>query len=170
MITLDYARTMARYNRWQNQSLVAAADTLSHDARWADRGTFFGSIAQTLNHILWDDQVWLARMDNDAATAAEIGVRFPYTEQPTDWRDFVQMRRALDDDFVAWTDALNDSDLARPNTWMMGDRQVETTLGFNFAHLVNHQTHHRGQVHGMLTQAGAVPDVTDLQMLPMDDA
>ena len=33
-------------------------------------------------------------------------------------------------------------------------------------HMFNHQTHHRGQVHCMLTQAGAKPRTTDLIALP----
>jgi len=49
MITPDFAATMARYNQWQNRSLIAAASGLTHDARWEDRRAFFGSIAETLN-------------------------------------------------------------------------------------------------------------------------
>jgi len=33
-------------------------------------------------------------------------------------------------------------------------------------HMFNHQTHHRGQVHSMLTQAGGRPGDTDLPFLP----
>ncbi len=44
---------------------------------------------------------------------------------------------------------------------------METNFGFNVVHMVNHQTHHRGQVHAMLTAAGATPQPTDLQMLPV---
>ena len=39
--------------------------------------------------------------------------------------------------------------------------------GLLVAHFFNHQTHHRGQVHAMLTQAGAKPDDTDLMLLKM---
>ncbi|WP_299775375.1 DinB family protein [uncultured Tateyamaria sp.] len=56
---------MARYNAWQNGSLVAAADTLSDGERWQDRGAFFGSIAATFNHLLWDDALWLARFTGE---------------------------------------------------------------------------------------------------------
>ena len=44
MIDPAYVRALARYNRWQNQSLYAAADGLTDQARKLDRGAFFGSI------------------------------------------------------------------------------------------------------------------------------
>jgi uncharacterized damage-inducible protein DinB len=34
------------------------------------------------------------------------------------------------------------------------------------AHFFNHQTHHRGQIHAMLTAAGARPGNTDLFLMP----
>ena len=165
MITLHYARTMARYNRWQNRSLVGAADGLSDTERWRDGGAFFGSIAGTLNHILWDDRVWLARLNEDAETAGRIGKAHPYTDTPRDWAVYVRDRAALDDEIVALADGLTQEDLARPVRWTRGTEAVETSFGFNFAHMVNHQTHHRGQVHALLTRAGAAPAPTDLQML-----
>ena len=166
MITKDYAQTMARYDRWQNRSLVAAADTLTDAERWQDRGAFFGSIAATLNHILWDHRVWLARQSGDAAMAREIGARHPYTDSPRDWADYKQQRDELDDVIRQWCDALTDADLARDVHWMRGDTAVKTSFGFNLVHMFNHATHHRGQVHAMLTGAGVDPGSTDLPMLP----
>lgn len=82
MIDTKYARTMARYDRWQNKSLIAAADKMTDEDRWKNRGAFFGSIAETLNHVLWDHRVWLARQRGDSATVREIGARHPYTDAP----------------------------------------------------------------------------------------
>ena len=165
MITSEFARTMARYNRWQNRSLMTAADTLTDVERWRDRGAFFRSIAETLNHILWDDRIWLARLQGDEATASEIGSRHPYTDAPRDWSDYTRDRVALDDRIVDWADRLTDANFERSVPWMRGDQAVETRFGFNLVHMVNHQTHHRGQVHAMLTAAGALPEPTDLPVL-----
>ena len=170
MIAPDYARTMARYNCWQNRSLATAAGTLTDAARWQDRGAYFGSIAATLNHILWDDHVWLARLRGDAPRASEIGARHPYTDTPRDWSDYVAQRAALDDEIVHWADAVTQADILRPVAWTRGTEAVETPFGFNVAHMMNHATHHRGQVHAMLTAAGAFPEPTDLQMMRVLDA
>lgn len=168
MINVMFARTMARYDRWQNRSLILAADKLTDAERWQGRGAFFGSIAQTLNHILWDHRIWLARQRNDEATVSEIGARHPYTDAPRDWADYMGERAALDDEIRTWADALTETDIARTVRWMRGDTPVETGFGFNLVHMFNHATHHRGQVHAMLTAAGIDPGSTDLPMLPDD--
>lgn len=165
MITSEFAATMSRYNQWQNRSLIAAANSLTHEDRWKDRGAFFRSIAQTLNHILWDDRIWLARFRHDSGIVAEIAVRHPYTDTPVDWLDYVEQREALDEEIVGWADTLTSQDLLSIITWKRGHEHVQTTLGFNLVHMTNHQAHHRGQVHSLLTQAGATTGSTDLQML-----
>lgn len=162
------ARTMARYDRWQNQSLIAAADKLTDEERWEKRGAFFGSIAETLNHILWDHHVWLARQRGDSASANEIGSRHPYTDTPRDWNEYKQARAVLDDEIKNWCDTLTESDLSREVEWMRGGDSVRTVFWFNLFHMFNHATHHRGQVHAMLTSAGIDPGSTDLPMLPED--
>ena len=138
---------------------------MSDEERWRDRGAFFGSIAETLNHIFWDDRVWLARLRGDEATASGIGARHPYTDEPRDWPEYERRRVMLDEEIIAWADGLSDADMERPVRWMRGDDAVETGFGFNVVHMMNHQTHHRGQVHAMLTAAGARPEPADLPLL-----
>ena len=168
MIDPDFARTMARYDRWQNGSLMAAVDLLSDAERWQDRGAFFCSIAQTLNHILWDQHVWLARLRGDAAKAAELGARHPYTETPRDWGSYKEARMALDAEIRDWCDTLTVADLGRTVRWLRGGTAMETAFSFNLFHMFNHATHHRGQVHAMLTAAGIEPGSTDLPMMPQE--
>ena len=57
----EYVLAMARYNLWQNESILAAADALSPVERERERGAFFGSIQKTLSHLFWADMVWLSR-------------------------------------------------------------------------------------------------------------
>ncbi len=168
MIDTDFANTMARYDRWQNQSLIRAADKLTDAERWQDRGTFFRSIAETLNHVLWDHRIWLARQKDDASTVNEIGERHPYTDTPRNWSDYKHERTALDQQIRAWCESLSDADVSRNVKWMRGETEVETNFGFNLVHMFNHATHHRGQVHAMLTAFGVDPGSTDLPMLPDD--
>ncbi|MEO1325006.1 MAG: DinB family protein, partial [Pseudomonadota bacterium] len=63
MITNDYLRSMARYNRWQNGEIYGAAARLSDGERCKERGAFFGSIHGTLSHLYWADRIWLSRFD-----------------------------------------------------------------------------------------------------------
>jgi uncharacterized damage-inducible protein DinB len=166
MITPAYARTLAAYNRWQNHSLYSAADILDDAARRAERGAFFGSIHATLNHILWADQVWLSRLagiDKPRATSiAESSV------QHDDWASLREHRYAFDATIEDWAAGLDADSLAGELTWFSGasKREIGKPRWLLVVHLFNHQTHHRGQVHAMLTAAGARPEATDLAFMP----
>ncbi len=168
MITPDYAREMARYNAWQNRSLLAAADTLDEAARQAGRGAFFGSIAGTLNHILWADRVWLLRLAGGAGPRA--GAIPESVAETTDWAAYKAERAETDARLTDWAARLDEAALAGVLSWYSGaaGREVSRPRAMLVAHLFNHQTHHRGQVHAMLTAAGARPGPTDLAFMPAD--
>ena len=162
MIDRDYARLMGHYNRWRNQETVRQADRLSHAERWEDRGAFFGSIARTLNHILWDDRRWLAHFAQDRAALAAIGG--DTAAHPVDWAEFKSERAATDAALLVWIDGLTAADLHGDVNWHVG--QPTRPRWVCLVHLFNHQTHHRGQVHAMLTAAGVETGPTDLVVLP----
>ena len=63
MIEAGYVRTMARYNAWQNRQLTDVLKTVDDAVLRQDRGAFFGSIMNTLNHLLWADTIWMSRFD-----------------------------------------------------------------------------------------------------------
>ncbi|MEM9012774.1 MAG: DinB family protein [Pseudomonadota bacterium] len=164
MISADYCRLMARYNAWQNGSLIQAAEGLSEAERWRDRGAFFGSIAATLNHLLWDDALWLMRFAGDERPEETV---VPALAAPSDWMEFERLRSERDGEIMAWAAGLDDQALGGTVAWYPagGTVRVEKPKALCAVHLFNHQTHHRGQVHGMLTAAGARPEATDLPML-----
>jgi uncharacterized damage-inducible protein DinB len=166
MIGPAHARTMARYNRWQNESLYSAADGLPEAERLADRGAFFGSIQATLNHLLWGDRMWMSRFAAlPKPTAPNIAASVGECKS---WESLKQQRLEFDPRIIAWADTLTDDRLAGDLSWFSGAAQRDVTrpLWMLVTHFFNHQTHHRGQVHAMLTAAGAKPDDTDLFLMP----
>ncbi len=164
MITSEYCKMMARYNRWQNTSLMNAACSLSDTDRWADRGAFFGSIAATFNHLLWDDALWLARFGGNERPEDSISVSL---RDPADWSEFCAARQRRDSEIEAWAHGLAESDLTGDLAWYPAglDKRVKKPKAVCAIHFFNHQTHHRGQIHAMLTAAGTEPEATDLPML-----
>ncbi|MEM1237748.1 MAG: DinB family protein [Pseudomonadota bacterium] len=164
MDQIEQCRLMARYNAWQNGSLVAAAGTLSDAARWLDRGAFFGSIARTFNHLYWDDALWLARFQGDERPEDHVPVSL---DHPAEWPEFKALRFARDAEITAWAAGLSDADLQGDLHFYPGGgaMRVSKPRALCAMHLFNHQTHHRGQIHAMLTAAGAEPEPTDLPML-----
>jgi uncharacterized damage-inducible protein DinB len=167
MITPDYVRTMAAYNRWQNGNLYGAADGLSDADRKTPRAAFFGSIHATLNHLLWGDQVWMHRFAGFPKPGApNIPASVAMFES---WGDLKRERAAFDQAITDWAERIDPEWLAGDLVWFSGStgREMRQPRWLLVTHMFNHQTHHRGQVHCMLTQAGAKPGTTDL---PFRDA
>jgi uncharacterized damage-inducible protein DinB len=164
MITPAFVVTLARYNRWQNESLYNAAATLDESARRRDRGAFFKSIHGTLAHVLWGDRVWMHRF---AGTPKPEGGIATSDGHEMAWAALSEERTAFDGVILAWASDLGEADLAGNLSWYSGalEKDVTASRGLLITHMFNHQTHHRGQVHAMLTAAGARPDDTDLMKL-----
>lgn len=165
MIDVEFVRTMARYGAWQNESLAEAADGLTDEARRLDRGGFFGSISGTLNHLLWGDRIWMSRFaGTDGPSSASIAASVGETE---DWSAYRVARTEMDTAIEAWAGALDPAWLIGDLEWFSGaaQRDVRKPKAVLVMHFFNHATHHRGQVHAMLTAAGATPDDTDLFLL-----
>lgn len=166
MITPLFAQSMAAYNAWQNESLYGAASTLSSEDRQQDRGAFFGSIEATLAHIHWGDRAWLHRLAGTPAPAG--GDLASSLRLDSGWAGLVAARKATDAEISNWVAGLSDTDLQGDLSWYSASvgQQMSRPIWLLIAHLFNHQTHHRGQVHAMLTAAGARPDDTDLPLTP----
>jgi uncharacterized damage-inducible protein DinB len=167
VISPAHVRLMARYNAWQNTSVYGAAASLGDAERRRDRGAFFGSIHGTLSHLMWGDGIWMHRFDGlprPAGGIADSAACYP------DWEPMAARRSALDGEIIAWAERLRQEWLDASTTWITSSRNAEMTRS-NWVlatHFFNHQAHHRGQVHAMLTAAGVKPGVTDLVFMEME--
>jgi uncharacterized damage-inducible protein DinB len=164
MISTDWVRLMAAYNAEMNRRLYAAADALTDEQRRAERGAFFGSIQGTLSHLLWGDTVWMGRF---------AGWPIPPVGIPGsaalhgDWARLKAERAAADAGIEAWAATLEPAWLEGSLGWdsaAMG-RHVARPRTVLVTHFFNHQTHHRGQAHALLTAAGARTGDTDLPFI-----
>ncbi|MGV6872625.1 DinB family protein [Pseudochelatococcus sp. B33] len=165
MPTADYAVTMARYNLWQNDNLVSAASALSAEARELERGAFFGSIQKTFFHLFWADRAWMSRFTG--TTPPEGGIPQSVVFDGS-WEEFRDRRTELDNRILHWAKSVDPDWFAGDLTWFSGalGRQMTKPKGILLIQLFNHQTHHRGQIHAMLTAAGARPGATDVSFMP----
>ena len=165
MITPGYAQEMARYNAWQNIQLISVIKVMHEDALTQDRGAFFGSLLSTLNHLLWCDQIWLSRFD--PAFPKPEGRDTELCPTGAAW---CSARQECDVAISNWAQNLRQDDLDAELTWYSGLLQRDATTPFarTVVHFFNHQTHHRGQVHAMLTSAGQDAPVTDLIFMSED--
>ena len=101
MIYRAYVQRMARYNRWQNENLYGTADRLSDAERRRERGAFFGSIHQTLSHLLWADRIWMSRFTNVPAPPGGIP---DSVSLYSDWDELKAQRKEFDEIVIGWAD------------------------------------------------------------------
>ena len=156
---MNHLPLMARFNAWVNDRIYDSVATLGDADYRADRGAFFGSIHRTLNHLLVVDHVWIRRIEG-----TEHGI--PSLDHILH-DDFAALRAARgteDAALIALVDGLDAADLARPVRYrpLAGNGLAEARTDHILITLFNHQTHHRGQVHTMLTQAGVTPPDLDV--------
>ena len=156
-----FVRTMAAYNAEMNRRLYAAAERIPDPARREPRGAFWGSLHGTLCHLLWGDQMWMSRFDGWAKpdviqknSATLIG----------DFGELGRMRADADERISAWAGRVTEAWLAEDQTWFSSSVQKElrSPRSFLVTHFFNHQTHHRGQAHALITACGEKTGDTDL--------
>ena len=167
MIDASFTVQMARYNAWQNRQLKAIFKERG-EAWLRETGQgFFGSIFATANHLLWADMIWMARFTQSPAPKGGIAESIAFTDTLPDW-DIARFR--MDARILDWAENLRSTELFGDLTWYSGaqGREVSRPRALCVAHMFNHQTHHRGQIHAMLTAAGATAPVSDLAFMPED--
>jgi uncharacterized damage-inducible protein DinB len=141
-------RMFAGYNAWCNERLYDAAAKLSDADYRADRGAFFKSVHGTLNHLLVGDRIWMKRFTG-------VGEQPPSLDAIL-YDDFAALRaaRRTQDTLISrYIDRLSDDDLNRPIRYraVVNPQTIEQPLAPALDHFFNHQTHHRGQAHALLT-------------------
>ena len=153
---------MAKYNAWANARLYAAVRSLPDDSYRRNVGAFFGSLHGTLNHLLVTDRIWMRRFTGEGDHPARLNA-IMFDDLPS----LEVARKAEDGHIVRYVDGLSEEEIGK-------DFNYCTTKGVPqryplqdlLAHLFNHQTHHRGQAHTILTVLG-IPEPQPLDLLGM---
>ncbi|HJQ60674.1 MAG TPA: DinB family protein [Vineibacter sp.] len=150
MIDETLWRQTARYNTVANARLYDACAMLDDKARKRDVGAFFGSLHGTLNHLLLGDRIWMARFAGSAAPSTGLD-----TILFESFEDLRQARVAMDADIEAFFAAPPAGFWQRPMRYVNNEGRVfEDPPALIVPHFFNHQTHHRGQAHALLSILG----------------
>jgi uncharacterized damage-inducible protein DinB len=156
--------TMAFNNAWSNHRLLAACAALSPDELVAPRVGFFGSIKSTLNHIITVDWYYVDALEH-AMRGEPIGPdarRFFDPEEPfSEHAPLSEAQHAVDRRLVNLCVALREEDLQRPVAILRATGVQREPATRMLAHLFQHQIHHRGQVHCMLSGTSVAPPQLD---------
>lgn len=156
---LDHYRMYAGYNAWANRALYEAVGKLDDAAYRKNLGAFFGSLHGTLNHLLCADRIWLKRFTGGGEAPTSLD-----TILQEDFAGLWAARQAEDARIVGYVDSLDEAQIARDITYtpLTNPTPITHPLGPALTHVFNHQTHHRGQCHGLLTALGGPSLTLDL--------
>jgi uncharacterized damage-inducible protein DinB len=154
---MEHFPLMARFNAWVNTHIYDCVGKLDEAEYRSDQGLFFGSIHNTLNHLLLGDRVWTARVQGiEHGINALNQILFP---------DLASLRKGRveeDKKMIALMDRLSPADLMATRRYRLidGSRAMEARVWDMLAGMFNHQTHHRGQITALLQQRGMkLPDI-----------
>ena len=156
-VNADTLRLHLDYSAWASRRLVDAAAQLPAEQISRDFGTADRDILGTLVHVYAADRIWLGRIHgNPPARFIDPHVDMHLPVLQTDWP-------ALHDRWRAWATGLTDDSIRAqvPYKDLKGN-PYETPLWQIVLHVVNHATHHRGQVSGFLRSMGHKPPPLDL--------
>ncbi len=156
MLDLNRIHAQYEYNRWANGRVLDAASTLNPQDFTKNLGSSYGSVRDTLVHVLSAEWIWLKRWKGISPKAMLVPSDFPTTSSlRARWTD-VEREQA---EFV--------SELTQEATEMVVAYVNSEGESWNYPlwqmmqHVVNHSTYHRGQITTMLRQLGAQPIATD---------
>jgi uncharacterized damage-inducible protein DinB len=150
-------RAMAYNNAWANHRLLMACGGLSPEAFAAPRTGFFPSLRATLNHILIIDRFYV-----DAMEGGTLGPAAWADREPCATVDALRQAQAeVDQRLLRVVCALDETGLVRTVAVHRGTRIQHERMDRLLLHLFQHQIHHRGQAHGMLSDTPVMPPQLD---------
>jgi uncharacterized damage-inducible protein DinB len=158
----SHFQSLAAYGAWANDRLLSDAALVSREDLHRDVGVYFKSLFATLIHYLQSDRAWTFLLQGGALSHMKL------EPAPTTLAALRRARGAQDAAFCAWIDTLDEAWYDQPFTFVsaLGSMKGSTYHGTNrstLTHVINHQTHHRGQAHAALTILGvAEPKPLDI--------
>lgn len=157
-------RIQAHANRLANHRLHAAMARLAPEEFHAPRVSFFPSLVATLNHILAVDEYYIGALHGEANLPQQYDRFVPAATLA----ELAGRQRASDERLIAWCKALTDAGCAATVEMDRGEHVQRDLAAHVLAHLFMHQTHHRGQVHTMLSSTAVAPPQLDEFLMPSD--
>ena len=152
----DTLRLHLDYSAWASNRMLDAASKLSEEELSRDFKTSDKCVASTLAHAFAADRIWLQRIQGNVQNTFIDDNDRELSTLKSAWP-------ALQERWKQWAALLTDQDvLAKISYKDLKGNPYETPLWQILLHVVNHATHHRGQVSGFLRAMGHTPPPLDL--------
>jgi uncharacterized damage-inducible protein DinB len=142
------------YVRWADLRCIDAAATVSAEAYRKDFGFSFGTVHNTLVHMLGAQHIWVGRWKGDPGRAFPQGEDFKSLDALRDCWPKVH------DEVRAFVEAQTDASLQARVEYVRNGTAMQTTLWQAIAHCADHANYHRGQLNSLIKLAGGTPAQT----------
>lgn len=156
MTILQYFKAQARNNAWANYRLLSSCTALSQDELTAERTSFFPSILMTLNHIVTVDWFYVSALEGKPLGISAYDPEYPFEEL----KPLFEAQRTSDQKLIKLVESFEPADLSKVHSLRQDKPRTEQADRL-LLHLFLHQTHHRGQVHAMLSGTSVEPPQLD---------
>lgn len=155
-VSADTLRQHLDYSTWASLRLMDAAANLSQEELTREFNTADKNVIGTLAHVFAADRVWLARVKGETPGRFITDGDRRLEVLQSDWP-------ALHQRWKMWAEPLTDENVLNVVSYKdTKGNAYESRLWQILLHLVNHGTHHRGQVSGFLRAMGHTPPPVDL--------
>ncbi|WP_377297935.1 DinB family protein [Rhizobium sp. SGZ-381] len=152
-----YFLVQAYNNAWANHRLLGACRTLTPQELQVTRTSFFPSILKTLNHILTVDWFYVSALEGRPMGPSAFEPELPFL----DFTDLEREQRAIDRRLIDHCRQMTPDDLEREVVIPRQTHEQRERADRLLLHLFQHQIHHRGQVHAMLSGTRTKPPQLD---------
>ncbi|KXZ64777.1 DinB family protein [Acinetobacter venetianus] len=160
-----YFLMLTHYNQWANNKLFAVLEALSEAQLNQDCGAYFNSLIQTANHVLVGDFLWFERICGLQPSGYALDdVLYP------DVQELIKVRKTHDQSLIDYVQVHDESAFHQPLTYIRRNQTYTEPLIEVLAHMFNHQTHHRGQMHNMVFQLTGISLELDLIYFQRENA
>lgn len=148
----DTLTTLFRHNRWANLRILERCAGLSGEQLDATLAGTFGSIRDTLQHIVTSERSYFSRISTGQP------YRRPKDAPPLTIAEMMESVRMTGSGLIEWAPKVQADDTVQVD-WEGTPREVPKTI--ILTQVINHATEHRAQVMVILTQLGIEPPDLD---------
>ena len=158
MLHITNFQLLANFNTWANKKIISSCKKLDDTEYKKDRKAFFSSIHGTLNHLLVVDRAYISRIEGKDHGLISLDQILYENLFHLEEASIKEDKRLVD-----LVNNLSEESIHKEITYQGFETGTQTyTINLILITLFNHQTHHRGQIHNLLSQAGVKPPQIDI--------
>lgn len=152
----SYFVVLSDYQQWANDRMFAALGGIAPALLLSSQGLFFNSIHHTVDHLLLVNRLWLARLQGESLRVDFRAITYP------DWNQLIEATQRQAEELTLWLEGYEETLFDRRLEYVSSEGETRSMwMRDVLTHVMNHQTHHRGQISAVISRLGGVAPEMD---------